>query len=161
MADINFEQMLAKYNQDYADARTFNSIMPDDGNYIVSVLKFEIGYGKEDVPWYKLIGRVEDPQDVKWGGHEFDMGFWGPNTFGFMKAEAESLARRKTNDLRDDLEVLQTSPGSVVNVEIKTTTSKANGKDYTNCYIREVINEVQTDREEPAPPQDVDAVTSE
>jgi hypothetical protein len=141
MSDMDFEQMLAKYNQDFKESVSYNDLKPDDGKYLVSLLKFETG-SKEGVPWWKLTGRVEDPQDVKWGGHEFTVGFYGPKTFGQMKDTAKVLAGRAVSDLRDALEILTASPGKITTCKVETTTSRKNGKEYTNCYIQEVIDEV-------------------
>ena len=143
MSDINFEQMLATYNQDFKDAEVFNDRMPDDDKYIVSLIKLDTGTAKEGgAPWMKLTGRIEDPQDAKWGGFEFPVGFYSAKAFGILKGAVNVLAGKPINDLTEAHAVLEASIGKIVNVEIKTMTSKKNGKDYTNCYILEVIDEV-------------------
>ena len=135
--------------------------MPDDGEYIVSLLKVDTGTLKNgEGIWWKLKGRIEDPQDAKWGGFEFPVGFYNSKAFGILKGAVNVLAGKSVNDLTEANEVLNASIGKIIRGKIETTTSKKNGKSYTNCYILEVINEVtSTDEPEPeAPPQMEDTV---
>jgi len=143
MSDINFEQMLAQFNQDYREAEVFNDRMPDDGKYIISLIKLDTGTAKEGgAPWMKLRGRIEDPQDATWGGFEFPVGFYSAKAFGILKGAVNVLAGKSVNDLAEAYEVLKASLGKIIEGEVKTTTSAKNGKDYTNCYILKVIDEV-------------------
>ena len=138
--DLNFEQLLAEHNQNYKEAEVFSSWMPPDGEYIASVIKLDKGTGKDDLLWLKLVGRIENVQDEKLNGKEFTLGFFSSKAFGILKGAVKDLSGEIVNDLGDAYIVLQESVGKVVRVKVSTTTSSKNGKDYTNCYIQEVIN---------------------
>jgi len=44
------------------------------------------------------------------------------------------------NDLGEAHAILEASPGQVLRVKVRTSISRKNGKEYTNCFILEVIN---------------------
>ena len=141
--DLNFEQMLAQHNQEYKDAEVYNDWMPDDAEYIVSLIKLSKGSSTKDgvdVMWWNLKGRIEDVQDAKLNGKEFTVGYYTSKVFGILKGAVNVLAGVETDDLAEADGILEASIGAVLRVKVRTSRSKKDGKDYTNCYILEVIN---------------------
>ncbi len=142
--DLNFEQLLAQHNQEFKEAEVYSNWMPDDGEYIVSIVKFDKGISSKDgadLGWWKLTGRIEDVQDEKLNGREFPVGYYTSKAYGILKGAARVLSGNSDlNDLGEAHEVLEASPGSVLRVKIRTSISRKNGKEYTNCFILEVIN---------------------
>ena len=142
--DLNFEQLLAEHNQSFKESEVYSDWMPDDGEYIATILKLVKGTTVKDAvttAWWRLTGRIEDVQDEKFDGREFSVGYYTSKAYGILKGAARVLSgNAELNDLREAHAVLAASPGSVLRVKIRTSTSKKNGKDYTNCFILEVIN---------------------
>lgn len=164
--DLNFEQMLAQHNQDFKDAEVYSDWMPDDGEYIVSLVKLDQGTSAKDGQssvWWKLTGRIEDVQDPKLNGKEFTVGFYSSKAFGILKGAVKVLAGDLINDLADAHIVLQSSIGKIIRAKVSTRTAK-NGNDYTNCYIQEVIETTEASAEGEAQivtPADVGEVPAE
>ena len=142
--DLNFEQLLAQHNQEFKEAEVFSNWMPDDGEYIVSIVKFDKGISTKDgdsLGWWKLTGRIEDVQDEKLNGREFPVGYYTSKAYGILKGAARVLSgNSELNDLGEAHAILEASPGSVLRVKVRTSISKKNNKEYTNCFILEVIN---------------------
>ena len=150
--DLGFEQLLAEHQQDFKDAEVYNNWMPPDGEYIASLVKFDAGEKKKDgvkTAWYKLTGCIEVektcPQDVqqndKLAGKEFLINFYRSSAYGILKGDARMLSGNPLlDDLKEAYEVLEASIGLVVRVKIVTSFSDKYKKDFTNCYIQEVIN---------------------
>ena len=143
--DLNFEQMLAQHNQEFKEAEVFSSWMPPDGDYIVSLIKLDSGSSSKDgvdLVWWKLKGRIEDVQDEKLNGREFTVGYYTSKVFGILKGAVKTLAGEVVNDLAEAHNVLAlaVNTGTIIRAKVETSTSRKNGKDYTNCYIQEVIN---------------------
>ncbi len=140
--DLNFEQLLAKHNQDYKEAEVFSSWMPPDGDYITTLIKLNNGSTtKKDVEllWWKLVGRIEDIQDEKLNSKEFTVAFLTSKLFGKLKGVVKDLTGELIQDLKEAHILLEKSIGNIVRVKVSTEISKQNGKEYTNCYIQEVI----------------------
>ena len=142
--DLNFEQLLAQHNQDFKEAEVYNNWMPPDGDYIVSLVKLDKGSSTKDgvsLAWWRLTGRIEDVQDEKLNGKEFPVGYYTSKAYGILKGVARTLS---DDPLLDDLAeahgVLEAAIGGVVRVKVKTSFSEKYKKDFTNCYIQEVIN---------------------
>ena len=142
--DLNFEQMLSEHNQAFKEAEVYSNWMPPDGEYIASLVKFDAGEKEKDevrTAWYKLTGRIEDVQDEKLNGKEFLVNFYRSSAYGIMKGDARILSGNPLlDDLKEAYEALEASVGSVVRVKIITSFSDKYKKDFTNCYIQEVIN---------------------
>ncbi len=142
--DLGFEQMLAQHNQEFKEAEVFSSWMPDDGDYIATLLKLESGQKTKDgavIGWWKLTGRIEDVQDEKLNGKEFTVGLYTSKAYGILKGAARTLANNpQLDDLAEAHAILEAAVGDVVRVRIKTSWSDKYKKDFTNCYIQEVIN---------------------
>ena len=142
--DLNFEQLLASHNAAFKEAEVFSNWMPDDGDYIVSIVKFDKGMSAKDgesLAWWKLTGRIEDVQDEKLNGKEFPVGYFTSKAYGILKGAARILSENSNlDDLGEAHAILEASPGSVLRVKVRTSISKKNGKEYTNCFILEVIN---------------------
>ncbi len=142
--DLGFEQLLAEHQQDFKDSEVYSNWMPDDGEYIVSLTKFDYGEKTKDgarTAWYKLTGRIEDVQDEKLNGKEFLVNFYRSSAYGILKGDARILSGNpQLENLKESVEILEASNGTIIRVEIKTSFSDKYKKDFTNCYIREVIN---------------------
>ena len=143
--DLNFEQLLAAHNQDFAEAVVFDNWMPPDGEYVVSLVKLATGSSSKDgvdLVWWKLTGRIEDVQDEQLNGKEFSAGYFTSKAFGILKGAVKTLNGEIIHDLGEAHLVLEAAIGKVVRVKIDTRPGKGanTGRDFTNCYIQEVIN---------------------
>lgn len=145
--DLGFEQLLAEHQEAFKDSEVYSNWMPPDGNYIVSVSKFESGEKAKDgarTAWYKLSGKIEvekDPlQDVKLGGREFLINFYRSSAYGILKGDARLISGDPSlDDLKEAYEVLEASIGTVLAVKVETAFSDKFKKNFTNCYIQEVL----------------------
>lgn len=163
--DLAFEQLLAEHNQAFKESEVYSNWMPPDGDYIASIVKFDSGEKAKDgvkTAWYKLTGRIEDVQDEKLNGKEFLINFYRSSAYGILKGDARLLSGNPLlDDLKEAYEALEASVGTVVRVKVVTSFSDKYKKDFTNCYIQEVINtttetsaepvEGQTDVQDEAP----------
>lgn len=141
--DLNFEQMLAQHNQDYREAEVYSDWMPPDGEYIVSLIKLDKGTSSKDgknLVWWRLTGRIEDVQDEQLNGKEFVVGYYSNNAFGILKGAVNVLSGQTIDDLSQAHAILEAAIGLVIRGKVRTSISKKNGKEYTNCFILEVIN---------------------
>lgn len=143
--DLNFEQLLAQHNQDFKESEVYSNWMPPDAEYIVSLIKLETGIKEKDgtkTGWWKLTGRIEDVQDAKLNGKEFCVGFYRSTAYGILKGDARILSSNPhLNDLAEAHTILEeAAKGVIVRVSVKTSYSEKYKKDFTNCYIQEVIN---------------------
>ncbi|KKM77886.1 hypothetical protein LCGC14_1365530 [marine sediment metagenome] len=159
--DLNFEQLLAEHNQTFKDAEVYSNWMPPDGDYIVSLVKLTNGTSTKDgtdLIWWNLKGHIEDVQDEKLNGQEFTVGYYTSKVFGILKGAVNVLGGIEINDLAEAHTVLEASIGKVISAQVRTSRSQKNGKDYTNCYIKEVIDTTTEASTEEVP---VDAVAVE
>jgi len=150
--DLNFEQMLAQHNQEFKEAEVYSNWMPPDGEYIVSLTKLTHDTTTKDgtdLIWWNLKGRIEDVQDEKLNGQEFTVGYYTSKVFGILKGAVNVLAGKEISDLSEAHAFLEAAVGLVTRVEVRTSRSQKNGKDYTNCYIKEVINTTTETSAEP------------
>lgn len=141
--DLNFEQLLATHNQEFKESEVFSNWMPPDAEYIVSLVKLDTGtFAKDGVslPWWRLTGRIEDVQDEKLNGKEFSVGYYTSRAFGILKGAVQALSGEAIDDLPQADAELEASLGKVIRAKVATSKSKKDGKDYTNCYIQEVID---------------------
>ena len=141
--DLNFEQLLANHNQNYKDAEVFNNWMPPDNEYIASLVKLDTGSSTKDgvdLLWWKLVGRIEDVQDEKLNGKEFTVAFLTSKAYGMLKGVVKDLTGDLINDLSEAHIVLQESIGKIVRVKVLTGFSEKYKRDFTNCYIQEVLD---------------------
>ena len=148
MSNINFEQMLAQYHANlktqYDDAEEYSDWMPDDGEYVATVLKCSKGVSTKQDPnnpmfWWKPTARIEDVTREDMNGREFALGFFNTNAPGIMKSQAKALNGGEAVSFDKLTEVFEGSVGKLLQVKVATTTSRKNDKKYTNCYIQEVI----------------------
>ena len=150
--DLNFEQLLAQHNQEFKESEVFSDWMPDDGEYIATLLKLAKGTTTKDgvsTVWWRLTGRIEDVQDEKLNGKEFTVGYYTSKAYGILKGAARVLSgNAELNDLAEAHAVLEAAPGSVLQVRVRTSISKKNGKEYTNCFILDVIDTTAASVEE-------------
>lgn len=141
--DLNFEQLLAQHNQEFKEAEVFSNWMPPDAEYIVSLIKLDKGSTVKagvNLLWWKLTGRIEDVQDEKLNGKEFTVGYYTSRAFGILKGAVQMLTGEQIDDLAQAHAILEASLGKVIRAKVATSKSKKDGKDYTNCYIQEVID---------------------
>lgn len=158
--DLNFEQMLAQHNQEFKEAEIYSDWMPPDGEYIVSLVKLTNGTSTKDgkdLIWWNLKGRIEDVQDEKLNGQEFTVGYYTSKVFGILKGAVKVLAGVEISDLAEAHAILKAAVGLVIRAKIRTSRSRKDNKDYTNCYILEVINTTTETSAEPVEtPAEVD-----
>lgn len=141
--DLNFEQLLAEHNQNFKESEVYSDWMPDDGEYIATLLKLAKGTTTKNgvsTVWWRLTGRIEDVQDEKINGREFSVGYYTSKAFGILKGAVNVLSGQSIDDLGQAHAILEAAIGLVLRVKVRTSRSKKDGKDYTNCYILEVIN---------------------
>lgn len=156
--DLNFEQLLAQHNQEFKEAEVFSSWMPPDAEYIVSLIKLDKGSVVKagvNLLWWKLTGRIEDIQDEKLNGKEFTVGYYTSRAFGILKGAVQVLSGEAIDDLAQADGILEASIGSVIRAKVATSRSKKDGKDYTNCFVQEVIN-TTTETSAETIPEEVD-----
>jgi len=151
MSNLGFEQMLAQYHatlkQVYDEAEEFSDWMPPDSDeqgYIVTMVKCSKGVStKKDANnpmfWWKPIVRIEAVTDELLNGREFALGFFNTNAPGIMKGQAKAINGGEPVAF-DQLDSVFSEVGKVLRVVVKTTTSAKNNKEYTNCYVQEVID---------------------
>jgi len=156
VSDLAFEQLLAQHNDAYRSAEEFSDWMPPDGEYIATVMKSAKGVSTKDgvsVGWWKITGRLEVVEDPELNGREFPVGFYRTSTLGVLKSQVRALNGGKSVDsLAEADRVISESVGKVVKVKIVTTTSKKDGNDYTNCYVKEVLPITASGEDQTAPP---------
>ena len=158
--DLNFEQMLATHNQNFKDAEVYSNWMPDDGEYIVSLVKLDYGTSSKDgtdLVWWNLKGRIEDVQDEKLNGKEFTVGYYTSKVFGILKGAVNILSGQQISDITEAHAILEAAVGLVIRVKVDTSFSTKHQKDFTNCYILEVINTTTEASTEPTGDYGVDA----
>jgi hypothetical protein len=144
MSDLNFEAMLAEHNQNYKDASEFSDWMPPDEDYLVTVLKCDKGVsekeGQAKLGWWKLTARIEAPEKEKLDGKEFSLGFYNTNAMGILKGQARALnGGEPVGSITEADAIFTAAPGQILRVKVATSTSKKNGKEYTNAYVQEVV----------------------
>lgn len=155
MADFEFEQLLAQYNQTYKDAEEFGGDwMPDDGEYIVSITKSKKGVStKKETPvmWWKLTGQIMDQvADSRLDGKEFTVAFLRSSAMGFVKSAAKALNKGEpVSSLEEASQLFDSAEGTICKVLVTTTQKNDSARPYTNCYIQEVIETTAVDE---APP---------
>ena len=168
--DLNFEQLLSAHNEQQAfrEAEVYDDWMPDDGDYIVSFVNFKTGSKARDGAtfiWFRLTARIEDVQDIELNGKEFPLKY-NNGVYGILKGAAQVLSGQIITDPLDAAKILEASVGQVARVRVRTSRSQKNNKDYTNCYILEVINttteasaEDISNATDPAPIETLDIVS--
>lgn len=145
--DLNFEQLLAQHNQEFKESEVYSDWMPDDGEYIATLLKLATGTATKDgtsTVWWRLTGRIEDVQDEKINGREFSVGYYTSKAFGILKGAVNVLSGKAISDLTEAHAILTAAIGSVIRVKVRTSISKKDKKEYTNCFILEVIDTTAT-----------------
>jgi len=161
MSDLAFEGMLAEHNQAFKDAAEFSDWMPDDGEYTVSVVKLDKDVSIKDnvkLGWWKLTARIEAGENAdKVIGQEFSLGFYNTKNMGVMKSQCRALnSGEGVDSLAEADAIFEAAVGKILRVKVDTSTSKKNGKEYTNCYVQEVIaTEDVPDVAQEEPPQGV------
>lgn len=153
MSDLQFEGLLAEFNQAYRDAEEFSDYMPVDGEYLVTVMKCQKGVSDKDgkkTGWWKLTARIEAPESEELNGQEFVLGFYRTSVMGILKGQARALNMgQPVSSLQEADAVFEKAVGSILRVKVITTVSKKDQNTYTNCYVKEVIPTQQSD----TPPQ--------
>ncbi|KKM77930.1 hypothetical protein LCGC14_1365120 [marine sediment metagenome] len=127
--------------------------MPDDGVYTVTIVKLTKGVstkGDKPMGWWKQVGQIEDVDDVN-HGKEFTIGFYRSSVPGILKSACRVLnGGEPVEDIAMADELLEASVNEVLRVKVVTSTSSKDGKDYTNCYIQEVLATENEDEAEDA-----------
>ncbi len=152
MSDLAFEGLLAEHNQAFKDASEFSDWNPPDGEYLATVLKCQKGVSDKDgkkTGWWKLTARLEAPESEALNGQEFTLGFYRTSALGILKGQARALNMGQTvGSLQEADAVFEKSVGAILRVKVVTTTSKKDGNEYTNCYVKEVIPTTQASEPE-------------
>lgn len=94
--------------------------------------------------------------DGEYKGSRFrkEDGIWTENSLSFIKRDLLTLGCNTPRELQDVPLALQTAVGSTVEIEVVKTTK--NGHEYTNTYIRRVVNQMKPSAQQapaPAPTQ--------
>ena len=161
MSDMDFERLLAAHNaslkQQYDDAEEYSNWMPDDGKYTVSIIKSNHGTWTQDdsatpIFWWNLTARIE-AGDVKLIGETFATGPYKTTAPGILKGQAKALNNGQPVPFEELTQLFDSMVGKVLRVNVVTSTSKKNGKEYTNCYIQEVIPMTSVEDLPDEPPQ--------
>lgn len=90
--------------------------------------------------------------DGEYQGSRFrkEDGIWTEKSLSFIKRDLLTLGCNTPRELQDVPLALQTAVGSTVEIEIVKTTK--NGHEYTNTYIRRVVNQMKPSAQQaPAP----------
>jgi hypothetical protein len=138
-----FEGLLADFNQAYRDADEYSDYMPPDGEYLVTVMKCQKGVSEKDGKkngWWKLTARIEAPESEELNEKEFVLGFYRTSALGILKGQARALNMgQPVSSIQEADAVFEKAVGLILRVKVSTTTSKKDGKEYTNCYVKEVM----------------------
>lgn len=162
MSDLDFERLLAAHKatlaKQYDDAEEYNDWMPPDGEYTVSVMKCGKGVSTKNDPnnpmfWYKPVVKIEAGDNPALLGQEFSLGFFSTNSPGILKGQVRALNGGEPVPFDQVDAVFMRSIGKILRVKVSTTTSTKNGKDYTNCYVQEVIRTEAVEDLPDSPPQ--------
>ena len=150
MSAMDFERMLAQYHENlktqYDDAEEFSDWMPDDGEYITIVTSLKKGAkvisGQEKpMIWWRLVGQIDDVANEAIHGREYLINFYKSTVWGIVKSHARALNMGKAVNSQEEADaVFEAAVGKILRVEVYTSTSQKDGKDYTNCRIKEVID---------------------
>lgn len=150
-ADVNFEQLLDEYNQEYVESEAYSRWMPPVGDYIVVISKINKGTAPQDVGkdlmWWRLTGQI-----VEEGTHKdrtFMVGYYTNKAFGFIKAATEALTGTPAKNLREADEVLSNAGGLVLRVTVEEVWSKKHDRNFKNATIESVL-EAETQDANPA-----------
>lgn len=90
--------------------------------------------------------------DGEYQGSRFrkEDGIWTEKSLSFIKRDLLTLGCNTPRELQDVPLALQTAVGSTVEIEIVKTTK--NGHEYTNTYIKRVVNQMKPSAQQaPAP----------
>jgi hypothetical protein len=145
--DMNFESLLAEFNQAYQEAEEFSDWMPPDDEYVVVVTKSNKDVTEKDdkkMGWWKLTAKILAPENPDLNGQEFCLGFYNTNALGILKGQVKALnSGVAVNSLAEANAIFTAAVGKALRVKVSTTTSRKNGQEYTNCYIQEVLPDIQ------------------
>lgn len=166
MSELGFEQLLAQHHAElkksYDDAEEFGAdwIPPDnpkDAPYLVIGIKTQKGtYDKNGTTtfFWKPYVRLECPENPDLHGKDFPLGFFNTGAPGAMKGQAKAINGGEAVSFEELDNVFDaTFAGKIMKVDVITATSKKNGQEYTNCYVREVVAVEETDTAQEEPPQ--------
>jgi hypothetical protein len=114
--------------------------MPPDDRYTIPIVKCDKGVFEGNQGWWKLTGRIEKLEDGTLNGKTFSAGFYSTKQLGILKQTARVLNNGTAVDsLAQADDVMTKSVGTILDSEVFTTTSKKDGREYTNCRLKEVI----------------------
>ena len=148
----------ATLKANYDEAEEFSDWMPDDGEYVVTVLKCPKGVSTKKDPqnplfWWKPVVRIEDVANPELNGQEFALGFFNSNAPGIMKSQVKALNSGNVVPFEEIDGIFSGSIGKVLRVKVATKKSTKNGKDYTNSYIQEILATESVAEPTAEPPQ--------
>lgn len=145
MSDLDFERALAQHNEEYRQAEEFgDDWFPDDAEYIVVFAGLKKGAKAQDdsdtpLVWWRLACRIDDVANPQLHGREFPISL-NSRLWGLVKAQTRKLNGGQAAATPEEADkILEAAVGNVGKVEVVTTVSKKNGREYTNAYVREMI----------------------
>uniref|UniRef100_A0A6M3J542 Uncharacterized protein n=1 Tax=viral metagenome TaxID=1070528 RepID=A0A6M3J542_9ZZZZ len=147
MSDLLFEQALAACNEEFRQAEEFgDDWYPDDGTYVTVVTDVKKGVKVSDATgsgeptlWWRLKLRIDDTMNERVHGKEFPMPlssrFWGK-----VKNISRALNRGQVAISAKEADaILEAARGKVLEVNVYTTTSDKNGRQYRNVSIKNIL----------------------
>ena len=165
--DMNFESLLADFNQAYQESEEFSDWMPPDDDYIVVVTKLKYDFKEKEgkkFGWWILTGKLLSPENEDLNNREFPIGKYNTEALGILKGQVKQLNSGISvgNSIVEAHTIIKNSLGKALRVKVTTTTSRKNGQEYTNCYIQEVLPDIQIAEEgqSATPPQNEPAEPS-
>ena len=153
MSDLGFERMLAENNDAVRDAPEFGSDwMPPDrvgsDTYLVTVTRVNSGWKQAEgwtEGWWRPYVRIEaEVSNPALDGQEFSLGFFSTeaNRISVCKTACKPLNGGKSVVSRPEIHAaFMGAIGKVLRINVKTI-SKDDGREFTNCYIKEVVRSV-------------------
>lgn len=145
MSDTStMDAKLAEFNDAYAKAPVYEDYSPPPSEYIVEVTQAIRDIKKQqdgtELPWFKLIAKIHDPNDPAVDGKNFSLGFWSSKTFGMMKGALQMIAGKELSDsIVEAAEVFDNSVGTFLRVNVTEKPGKE-GRVYTNVKILAVLD---------------------
>jgi hypothetical protein len=129
------EGYIQRQAQEYENAEAYDNWMPPDGTHVAIITGFKDGQNKNGA-WLQLKCSLLDP-DPDLTDKEFSIWYRENAPQGILKSDANALAGKKVEDIREAIKVLGTAPGKTINIKVNT-----NEKGFTNVKIVDVVPDV-------------------
>jgi hypothetical protein len=139
-----WEDTLAQYQKDYAEAQEFSDWMPPVGEYTVVLGATTTGTFNKDgaeLPFRKPIVKIV-AGDLE--NKEFALGYFTPKNFGMLKGLAKVLnGGQPVPDVMTADATLKAKAGAILTIRVFETPNKKNpgGPAYINCRVTGLVQE--------------------